>query len=565
MAEVTIAHLTEVIQVEGQESEKRDDAQLKQLATLNKSFEKFFKAQQGDKLEELETRRESKATPVGGDNITTLQEAIGDAKGGGFIALFGRMLFGAVAGLATGFILGLTDSFLFAFGKNGILWKGLSKTYKVLFGNKFVKSLTDGFKNSKPVTTIRGFFGSVLTTFSDFLSQIRKGIVNSKAFKSVNRVVNSVTRVLNNIVGFFRAIPDAFAKAGTNQLVKGNQFLGRALKPLTAFFVFIKKVGTFFGNIGKSFKNFFASSSIIQSQIKNFQNLFKSFQTVGTTVKKGAGFINKVQKFLEPFFSIFKRLGRFLGGPITVAIFSIIDGFIGSTEAFKEQSGGIFPKILAAISGFASGIVSGFIGGLLDLGKMAVGFIAGLFMGDGGKAFKEKLASFSFRDMIFDALMFPFRAVLSLFDGEEGNMFSDLGSSIIEGIKNIFVKIKDMVVDKFKSVGKSIAGFFGFGGDDDIEPPTKEIKDGQVVAEVEKIEVEQPDPTKVRRRNNVDTNPRRNIDNVNDTFASIEQGKQTQNINVPIVDNSSNVSNTSSNMAVYGDPSPASDDLDIVA
>lgn len=562
MAEVTIAHLTEVILAEGEQREKRDDAQLKQLATLNKSFDKFFKAQQGDALEDIETRRESKGTPVGGDNITTLQQAIGDAKGDGFIALFGRLLFGAVAGLASGFILGLTDSFLFAFGKNGILWKGLSKTYKVLFGNKFVKSLTDGFKNSKPVTAIRGFFGSVLTTFSDFLSQIRKGIVNSKAFKSVNRVVNSVTRVFNNIVGFFRAIPDAFAKAGTNQFVKGNQFLGRALKPLTAFFIFIKKVGTFFGNIGKSFKSFFTSSSIIQSQIKNFQDMFKSFQTVGTTVKKGAGIIQKIKTFLEPFFSIFKRLGRFLGGPILMGLIAIVDGFIGGTQAFKEQSGGLFTKILAGINGFFAGMISGFIGGLLDLGKMAVGFIAGLF---GFDDFKAKLAEFSFRDMIFDALMFPFRAVMSLFDGEEGNMFSDLGSSIIEGIKNIFKKIKDFVVDKFKGVGKKIAGVFGFGGDDDIEPPTKEIKDGQVVAEVERIEVEQPDPTKVRRRNNIDTNPRRNIDNVNDTFASIEQGKQTQNLNMPIVDNSSNVSNTSSNMAVYGDPSPASDDLDIVA
>lgn len=562
MAEVTIAHLTEVILAEGEQREKRDDAQLKQLATLNKSFDKFFKAQQGDKLEELETQRESKGTPVGGDNITTIQEAIGDAKGGGFIALFGRLLLGAIGGLAAGFVAGLTDSFLFAFGKNGILWKGLGATYRVLFNNKFVKSLTDGFKNSKPVTTIRGFFGSVLTTFSDFLSQIRKGIVNSKAFKSVTRVVNSVTRVFNNIVGFFRAIPDAFAKAGTNQFVKGNQFLGRALKPLTAFFVFIKRIGTFFGDLGKSFKSFFTSSTIIQSQIKNFQDMFKSFQTVGTTVKQGAGIIQKIQRFLEPFFSIFKRIGRFLGGPILMGLIAIVDGFIGGTEAFKEQSGGLFPKILAAINGFFSGMIAGFIGGLLDLGKMAVGFVAGLF---GADDFKEKLDSFSFRDMIFDALMFPFRAVMSLFDGEEGNMFSDLGASIIEGIKNIFKKIKDFVVDKFKGVGRAIANFFT-GGDDDIEPPTKEIKDGQVVAEVEKVEVQQPEPrTRVRRRNNVQTAPNRDIDNVNNTVASIEEGKQTQNINVPIVDNSSNVSNTSSNMAVYGDASPASDDLDIVA
>jgi hypothetical protein len=561
MAEVTIAHLTEVILAEGEQREKRDDAQLKQLATLNKSFDKFFKAQQLEAYEELEASREAK--PVGGgDNITTIQQAIGDAKGGGFIALFGRMLLGAIYGLAAGFILGLTDSFLFAFGKNGILWKGLAKTYKVLFGNKFVKSLTDGFKNSKPVMMIRVFFNSVFQILSDFLSQIRKGIVNSKAFKNVSNVVARANNSINSIVGFFKAIPDAFAKSPI--VVKGNQFLGRATKTLTAFFVFIKRIGTFFGDLGKSFKSFFTSSTIIQRQIKNFQDMFKSFQTVGTTVKKGAGIIQKIQRFLEPFFSIFKRIGRFLGGPILMGLIAIVDGFIGGTEAFKKQSGGLFPKILAAINGFFSGMIAGFIGGLLDLGKMAVGFVAGLF--PGGQAFKDKLAEFSFRDMIFDALMFPFRAVMSLFDGEEGNMFSDLGSSIIEGIKNIFKKIKDFVADKFKGVVRGIANFFGLGDDEEIEPPVKEIKDGQVVAEVEKVEVQQPEPrTRVRRRNNVQTAPNRDIDNVNNTVASISEGKQNQNINVPIVDNSSNVSNTSSNMAVYGDASPASDDLDIVA
>ena len=559
MAEVTIAHLTEVILAEGEQREKRDDAQLKQLATLNKSFDKFFKAQQGDNLEDIETSRESKGTPVGGDNITTFQEAIGDAKGGGFIALFGRMLFGAVSGLVTGFILGLTDSFLLAFGKNGLLWKGLAKTYKVLFGNKFLKSLTDGFKNSKPVMEIRVFFNSVFQILSDFLSQIRKGIVNSKAFKNVSSVVARANNLINSIVRFFREIPNAFAKSPI--VVKGNQFLGRATKALTAFFVFIKRIGTFFGDLGKSFKSFFTSSKIIQSQIKNFQDMFKSFRTVGTTVKKGAGIIQKIQTFLEPFFSIFKRIGRFLGGPILMGLIAIVDGFIGGTQAFKEQSGGLFPKILAAINGFVAGMISGFIGGLLDLGKMAVGFIAGLFMDDGGQAFKEKLASFSFRDMIFDALMFPFRAVMSLFDGEGGNMFSDLAASIIESIKNIIPKIG-------KSIKSGINKFLNlFGGDDEeIEPPVKEIKDGQVVAEVEKVEVQQPEPrTRVRRRNDVQTAPNRDIDNVNNTVASIEQGKQTQNLNMPIVDNSSNVSNTSSNMAVYGDASPASDDLDIVA
>jgi hypothetical protein len=37
MAELTISHLTEAVQIEGQQAEKRDNAQLKELATDRKS------------------------------------------------------------------------------------------------------------------------------------------------------------------------------------------------------------------------------------------------------------------------------------------------------------------------------------------------------------------------------------------------------------------------------------------------------------------------------------------------------------------------------------------------
>ena len=102
-------------------------------------------------------------------------------------------------------------------------------------------------------------------------------------------------------------------------------------------------------------------------------------------------------------------------------------------------------KLVAGITGFAGGIISGFVGGLLDLGKMAVGFLAGLLGFDG---VKEALASFSFREMIYEGLMFPFRFFLGLFQGD-GNIFQNFAENIFSGITSIFDKIKNFIKEKF--------------------------------------------------------------------------------------------------------------------
>ena len=56
--ELTIAHLTEAVQIEGQQSEKRDNKQISELATLNKSFSQYFKSMAANSLDKLEEKRE---------------------------------------------------------------------------------------------------------------------------------------------------------------------------------------------------------------------------------------------------------------------------------------------------------------------------------------------------------------------------------------------------------------------------------------------------------------------------------------------------------------------------
>ena len=58
--ELTIAHLTEAVQIEGIKSEKRDEKQISELASLNKSFAQYFKSMANQAGDNLEKEREKK-------------------------------------------------------------------------------------------------------------------------------------------------------------------------------------------------------------------------------------------------------------------------------------------------------------------------------------------------------------------------------------------------------------------------------------------------------------------------------------------------------------------------
>lgn len=436
MSEKTIGHLVEIMLRENEQSRSQNEENTKQLITLNKTFSTYFDSLKADDLDQAEKDREAKKEKVSGKDFSSkIGDMSKDAGGFGFLGIVGAILF-AITGLVAGIVKGIVDSF------------------------KLLTALTDRA------------FGRRITAFKKGLS-------------------TRVSALFRPITGFFDAIADAFRKAGTGKFVRGNQYLGRLVKPLTDFFIFVKRVGDGFRQMGRNFKAFFLSFSVIRQQLRNFRSVFDAFTPIAKEGGKVGKYLSELGKVVKPFFSVFQRLGRFLGGPIIMALFSLVDGIFGAFRGFKEQEGGLFAKLIAGLGGFVSGVISGFVGGLLDLAKGLVGFLAGLLGFDG---VKDALASFSFREIIFDAIMFPFRALASLFDGEEGNMFSDLASSMIQGIKDIFATIKNFVVDKFKAVGRSIANFFGFGGGDEESTAPEPVKEQPVKLEAPKETIPEKQP-----------------------------------------------------------------------
>lgn len=533
MAEKTIAHLVDEMQSLRNWTQLNVNATVEQttiLSGLARNFDGYFDAQKAKAGKDREKEREEATKSKGKPSavVPTLSSAVKDAKGFGFLAVIGG-IGAAITGLVVGALEGIKDSVSFTVKiinklipaklKESIdnLRKIILKRFNVL-SDKFSKTI------SKPVST---FFTNLKTSFTTkILDPLTKGF---------NKIINPFKKI-------FAAIDDIAKKAPSGKFLKGNTI--KVFGRLTPILVSLTRGVSSFTEAMKNIPELASKSKILKGQIKNLKDMFSSFtgvtkgaKAVAGAASDGAGIFSKFKTLIKPFFDIFRRVGKFLGGPITVAIFSIIDSFIGAFKGFTETEGGLFAKISGAISGAISGLVSGFVGGLLDLGKMAVGFIAGLF---GFDSFKEKLAEFSFQDMIFDAMMFPFRTIMKAVNAFKEGGLSGLGDFFVDSIKGIFESIKAFVGDTFGGIGKKISAFFGMSDDSETPEPTP-------TSDSETPEPLEPGRSASRRRDR-----RRNAradfapEEFSDRQQQIEDEKSRGSSPVVIQDNSNNSTNTSS-------------------
>ena len=420
--ELTIAHLTEAVQIEGQQSEKRDNKQISELATLNKSFSQYFKSMAANSLDKLEEKREK----VSGKKPT--KKEFGAAGQGFSDALdFGVLGFVAAIGSAlTGLVVGVTIGF-------GKYLSALAKTFDNLTGNKISaqmlkvgKSIRSGLygliglsPNGKP--------GPAVSKVIKFFSKIKNPFNSSfKLFESLSKGMN----------GFLGLGVDGKPVTGTSNFIKRLYKIGNIFKPLTSLF------GEGFKGVGSSFSKI---GDVIKGGISRFTGVF---QTIGKS-------FGALRGALSPIFTVFKTLGRVIFAPLTL-IMGIIDGIKGAISGFAEEG------ILGGILGAVGGVLGGLIGMPLDLLKSAISWIAGKL---GFENFSEILDSFSFKDGIMDLFM---------------------------GIASVFNGAIDWVKNAIGGVASKIASFFGFGGDEE-EPEVKEIKQGRVKPQVEK-DVVKPTP-----------------------------------------------------------------------
>ena len=418
MAELTISHLTEAVQIEGKESEKRDNKQISELASLNKSFAQYFKSMAADKLDKLEEKREAVSGPKPtGKDFSDASKGFEDAMKVpflGFIGAIGAALTGLAVGVAAGF---------------GKYLAALAKTFDNLTGNKISKQLLKVAKSIRSGLygliglTPNGKPGPTVNKLINFFSKIKNPF--NKSFKLFDSLTGGMYKVLGLGV-------DGKPVTGTSNFVKKLYKIGNIFKPLTNLF------GESFRGVGDTFKTI---GEVVKNGISRITGVFK---TIGSTFRSLSG-------ALKPIFAIFKTLGRVIFAPLTL-IMSIVDGIKGAIAGFQEEG------ILGGILGAVGGVIGGLVGMPLDLLKSAISWIAGKL---GFENFSEMLDSFSFQDGIMDLFM---------------------------GIASVFNGAIDWVKNAIGGVANKIASFFGFGGDEE-EPDVKEIEKGKVVPKVENIPV----------------------------------------------------------------------------
>lgn len=537
MSELTIAHLTEAVQIEGTKSEKRDNKQIGELATLNKSFAQYFKSMAAEKLDKLEERREavSGKAPTGQEMGSALRGAK-DAMGLGLIGFLA-----AVGAALSSLAIGLTAGF-------GTYLAAIGKMFDILTGERISKGITVA---SKAIRT--GLYRMVGLTPDGKLGPNLTKLMGMKnnAILRIRTAMSGISRTVYAMVGLG---VDGKPVVGTSNFMKRMFAIGKAFRgglnnianmfrPLTTLIGGnTKEIGGIFSRVGDGIKSF----------LNSFKVIGKTFQSL-----KGA---------LSPIFTVFKTMGRVIFAPLTL-IMSIVDAIKGAIAGFQEEG------VLGGILGAAGGLFGGLIGMPLDLLKSAISWIAGKL---GFENFSEMLDSFSFQDGIMDLFM----GIASVFNGAIDWVKNAIGG--VAGKIASFFGFGDEEEPEVKEIkkGKVVPKRPRMTSiEEDLSPELKGMdaqeridfydREQKALQQKLKIRQEQLGAMTAEQR----ASDERDVFGVSDSIkrtqqkiAELEEERRFNNV-PPMVVNAptSTTTNNSSNTALVGDGAPATDGLDRVA
>ena len=283
----------------------------------------------------------------------------------------------------------------------------------------------------------------------------------------IGALTSQIGRVTKSIGKLFRVDKALAALKNSSKL-----FQARFMKLNPEVGKFFKAISTTFTNITKQFKAGFASLKVARNSVgqftklnifarfgsffntllKPFRFIAKAFSDLSKTVRSVFGIVSKVAKgggIFSKFFSVFGSFFRgfaLIGSKLLIPLQIVIGVVSGAIQAFKDASGtagGFLDKLIAGVGGFFKGAFNALISMPLDLLKKGVSFIASKL---GFENFAELIDSFSFTDLFS-----------SMFDGI---------TSFVTGVKDIIVGIFTFDGDTIKkglgSIGGIIAGIGKF-------------------------------------------------------------------------------------------------------
>jgi len=339
---------------------------------------------------------------------------------------------------------------------------------------KDIKSVIDGIKK---------FGANLAKNFEEFMQAAKE----SPLAKDLEIVANKLKSIGKNISESFTKAINGISE-GLELFVTKLETIGATVaetlgKQVEASIQGFKSFGNSLKELFSSVKSFFTESEFINDIATTFKSLttkIEEFTSLFSKVKKGEeavgiftkafGFVSKwfeKLKFIgEKLFSIGKVFGELLGKlalPLTI-IMSAWDAISGFMDGFKNTKGDMADKVIAGIKEGLSRVVDGLVGGLLDLLKSCVSWIAGKL---GFKNVEKFLDSFSFKDLftklignIVDASVGFFTDIfgsyMKIFDDFKKLMSGKIG--IVELIKDALGALIRVLLAPIQAIAK-IAGF----------------------------------------------------------------------------------------------------------
>jgi len=478
-----LVNTTESFENNGMADKEKAKAYLK----FQKQFDEILETnqQQRDTLAEMYKLEEERAK----------EKKLNDLGLLGWAAAIGA----ALAGMITGFIAEIVK-----IGKS--LYAMIKKIFNLdkLFAK--LKSINIGEAFASAIEAIKNFGGKIAARIESIVSSFKESEFGKSLISAFESVKNFVSKIGKNIAEDFeefmnavknsplaediKAVIDGIKKFGSSLVEDVKAFIEAAknsqlAEDLKIVVSKIKSIGSDIAEsftksveaISEGFKAFGAQIKEMYTAVKTFltegewiKDIVSAFKAVGqefgklkklfSTLEEGeeaVGIFGKIfgplmewfgkLKFIaEKFFSFGKVFGELLGKlalPLTI-IMSAWDAITGFIDGFKNTQGDLGDKIIGGLKAGFSKVVDGLVGGLLDLLKNAVSWIAGKL---GFSNVQKALDSFSFSDILTKIIGNTIDAIVGYFKDMFGGipkMFDDF-KKMITGKGNFVDLLKDVL------------------------------------------------------------------------------------------------------------------------
>lgn len=227
-----------------------------------------------------------------------------------------------------------------------------------------------------------------------------------------NKMLEVARNAMNSMRNLFSAIGERFSNfmKRVTDLFKNDGPVG--------------KVGSFFASIGTRIADFFKPITDAIGKMKGTgEGLSKIFKPISDGFGKVMGFFKTIGSSLSGFGTMFKAVAGIMAKifyPLTI-IMTVYDTVKGAIEGFSEDG------IVGGIFGAFEGLVTSLITVPLDMIKSAVSWVAGFF---GFENVEQALDSFS---------------------------FTDIFSSVIDGVKEFVLMIPQYIMQGFNWLGEQMS------------------------------------------------------------------------------------------------------------